>query len=293
MTIDRDPGQPTRWRGFDHVIFDCDSTLTTIEGIDVLADESGHVGAVEALTDGAMTGRQDLANVYEKRLDLVTPSRGQVAAVARAYIRNAVSDASDTVEALHEIGLQVYVVSGGLGEAVSEFAMHLGVPPEHVKAVKPRFDRLSGQWWTEDHTQDAYAGFEDGPLTVTDGKAEVIRELLADAKGRSLLVGDGTSDLAAASAVDLFVGFGGVLTRPRVAAEAAAFLEAPSLAPVVLLAGGPDVRALLSDDGGGVFDRGVEWAASGALTFRDPLLGGRFADSFLLDVEHQTEDSGG
>ncbi|MCC6606951.1 MAG: phosphoserine phosphatase, partial [Anaerolineae bacterium] len=30
-----------RWPPYKHVFFDCDSTLTTVEGIDVLAETAG------------------------------------------------------------------------------------------------------------------------------------------------------------------------------------------------------------------------------------------------------------
>jgi phosphoserine phosphatase len=273
----------TRWREFDHIIFDCDSTLTAVEGIDALADESDQGKAVAALTESAMTGDADLDDVYAKRLDLVAPSRAQVASVLHAYRQNVVPDAKHTVSALMELGRRVYVVSGGLAEPVQEFAMSLGVPFEHVRAVETHFDRLSGTWWTSQHQGESYTGFEDGPLTVSVGKAAIIEELLASSKGRSLLVGDGASDLRAAAAVDLFVGFGGVVHRTEVARKAPVFVSAASLAPVLLLAAGPEARDLLSAEGRGVFDRGAEWAAGGAVAFRDRALGDRFASAFGLD----------
>jgi hypothetical protein len=51
-----------------------------------------------------------------------------------------------------------------------------------------------------------------------------------------MLVGDGSSDLAAAHAVNVFVGFGGVVARPLVETNSPTFLKANSLAPVLLLA---------------------------------------------------------
>lgn len=120
-------------------------------------------------------------------------------------------------------------------------------------------------------------------MTVSDGKAAIIRELLAGSSGRSLLVGDGVSDLRAASAVDLFVGFGGVARRTEVVRESPAFLDAPSLAPVLLIAAGPDAGDALGLEHRAVFDRGVEWLAAGAVTFRDPELAKRFAAAFQLD----------
>ena len=51
-----------------------------------------------------------------------------------------------------------------------------------------------------------------------------------------MLIGDGVSDLVARSAVDLMVGFGGVVTRQRVIAEAGVFIKSNSLASILPLA---------------------------------------------------------
>ena len=47
---------PNRFRGYDLVIFDCDSTLTALEGIDELARSGGQYEEIKALTDAAMNG---------------------------------------------------------------------------------------------------------------------------------------------------------------------------------------------------------------------------------------------
>lgn len=49
-----------------------------------------------------------------------------------------------------------------------------------------------------------------------------------------MLVGDGVSDLAARSVVDLVIGFGGVATRQRLMTEADVFIKSNSLAPVLV-----------------------------------------------------------
>jgi hypothetical protein len=51
-----------------------------------------------------------------------------------------------------------------------------------------------------------------------------------------VLIGDGVSDLAARPAVQAIIGFGGVVTRQRVAIEADVFIKVNSLAPVLPLA---------------------------------------------------------
>ncbi len=226
-----------RWPPYDHIIFDCDSTLTTVEGIDILAESAGKKWRVEVLTQAAMEGDRDLSEVYEQRLRAVRPTHSQIRDIRRAYKRNPVEDAQEVIAALMALGKQVYIISGGLLEPVREFGIFLGVPKENIRAVSVDYNELSGQWWGDGDQQ--VLTYEEGALTASDGKAQIVHELLDGQEGRSLLIGDGASDLLAARAVDLFVGYGGVVSRPRVRAEAPAFIHSRSMAPLLALAAGP------------------------------------------------------
>ena len=57
---------------FRFVFFDVDSTLVTIEGIDVLADGNPEIAK---LTDAAMNGEIPLDQVYARRLEMIRPRR--------------------------------------------------------------------------------------------------------------------------------------------------------------------------------------------------------------------------
>jgi phosphoserine phosphatase len=273
MTLETPPERRVRWPEFSHVIFDCDSTLSSVEGIDFLARSQTLDEAVTALTDAAMAGDVDLTDVYAARLNMLQPSRQAVAELRSAYKRHIVTGAREVIEALHEIGTQVYIVSGGLAEPVEDFAVHLGIDVANVRAVAARHDSLSGDWWKSGHgrADETYAGFEGGALTRSDGKAEIIASLLEEKPGLSMLVGDGASDLSAADAVDLFVGFGGVVRRERVAAEAPVFIDTPSLAPVLPIAAGPGGRQRLTTAGSQrTFAEGTDLISAGRVSFRNP-----------------------
>ena len=56
------------------ILFDCDSTLSTIEGIDVLAEQAGVVDQVVPLTTAAMDGRLKLEDAYAARLIEALPA---------------------------------------------------------------------------------------------------------------------------------------------------------------------------------------------------------------------------
>lgn len=277
-----------RWPRFDHVFFDCDSTLTSVEGIDILAESAGKKWRVEILTQAAMDGALDLEDIYARRLEAVRPTRSQIQDVRRAYKRNVVEDASRVVTALQALGHQVYIISGGLAEPVEEFAVYLGIPRERVRAVGISYNELAGRWWEHaDQRQDTYLNYTHGALTVSDGKAQIVAELRGDQTGRSLLIGDGNSDLLAGPAVDLFVGYGGVVTRSKVLAESPAFIHTRSLAPLLPLAGGPEAMRLLqtwSMTYQSLAMKATYLIRTGALTFQNEQLESRFRAAFLASA---------
>ncbi len=230
---------PPRWPVYRHVIFDCDSTLTRIEGIDELASHPDTRQRIADLTRSAMEGKVHLETVYGERLEILRPTRGAVRALRSRYRKHVVKDAAALIQALKVLGHEVYIVSGGLFDPVREFGLHLGVAAEHIRAVEVEYDTLSGSWWQDqDPWREEYLAVQHSVLTESDGKAQIIRELLQNRTGRSLLVGDGVSDLLASREVDLFVGFGGVIGRDRVASESKVFIQSQSIAPVLLLAAG-------------------------------------------------------
>lgn len=225
--MDEAPGAP----GFASVVFDCDSTLAGVEGIDLLA---GDRADVRALTEEAMRGAIPLEEVYGRRLETIRPSRERVEALARAYVEALVPDARATVAALLALGKTVRVLSGGLRPPVEALARELGLGAGDVGAVDVRFA-----------PDGAYLDFERGsPLARSGGKPVVLRGWALPRP--VLLVGDGATDLEARPAVDAFAAYMGVAFRPAVAAGADVVLRDPSLAPVLALAAGPADRARLA-----------------------------------------------
>lgn len=221
-----------RQRGFASVVFDCDSTLARIEGIDELAGD--HADEIRALTEAAMQGRVPLEEVYGRRLDIIRPTREMLEVVGQAYVAGLVPDAREVVGALRWLGKTVRILSGGLRPPVEEVARALGLPLDAVSAVGIECD-ASGE----------YAGFErDCPLARSGGKVEVIREWHLPRP--SMLVGDGATDLEAKPVVDLFAAYMGIAFRANVAAGADVVLRDESLAPVLALAAGAEDRARLA-----------------------------------------------
>jgi phosphoserine phosphatase len=187
------------------IFFDVDSTLVTIEGIDVLG--RGDPRIVE-LTDAAMNGAMALEEVYARRLSLIRPSRADVDALAERYRQSLVDGAKETIDALQRASAIVHLVTAGIEQAILPLAQTLGV--RNVHAVRVQFA-----------DDGAYKDFDRrSPLTRAGGKEIVVRDVRARTKGKAAFVGDGASDLEAKPAVDLFVGFGGVQERAVVRMKA-------------------------------------------------------------------------
>ena len=232
-----------RWTSFDLIFFDCDSTLSAIEGVDELARLKGKEWRVGLLTQKAMDGDLDLAEVYGKRLRAIRPTRGELAQIEQLYWDRMVADAPEVIGALQFLGKQVFIISGGLAAPVRGFGKRLGVAEANIRAVELEFNELSGDWWRyyapDTHHAESYLDYDEGPLTASSGKPAIIEELTAGRWGRRMMVGDGASDMSTKGTVDLFVGFGGVVRRTRVEAEADVFVSVPRLAPILPLAVGP------------------------------------------------------
>jgi phosphoserine phosphatase len=196
---------------FATVIFDADSTLAAIEGIDWLGALRGPAVADEIarLTTEAMEGRMSVDAVYAPRLATIAPTREELNALARAYIDAVVPHASETVAALHAGGVRVIIVSGGLEQALLPMADRLGVAADAVYAVRVRAD-ASG----------TFTEFDGEQLLATQhGKPRVVGAL--GLPQPILVVGDGITD-AALRGVDgaTFAAFVGVVRREKVVAQA-------------------------------------------------------------------------
>lgn len=227
---------------FGSVIFDCDSTLSAIEGIDEVSH--AHREEIARLTEAAMRGEILLEDVYARRLELVRPTREEVNALGERYLRALVTDARETIAALLAENIEVRVMSGGIRQAVVTLALALGLTERAVAAVDVHFDE-NGE----------YAGFdESSPLARSGGKRTVLERWLPELPRPIMLVGDGATDLEARPPADTFVAFAGVVERAVVIDAADIVVRVPSLAPVLVLALGGvaprDARAR------GVFDLG-------------------------------------
>jgi len=216
---------------FSAICFDCDGTLTRIEGIDELARRSGQEDAIAPLTAAAMEGSLPLEEVYAKRLAIVRPDRDALAWLGQRYVEEIVDGAVETIATLQRLGKPIYLVSGGLLQAVVTLAQALAIPLSNVCAVEIYLD-----------SDGNYVGFDaDSPLARSDGKAAVCRRLAAR-HGVLAMVGDGMTDLNARAGGAYVVGFGGVTHRPVMAEGADCFIDSMLARTLDVLLTGAELR---------------------------------------------------
>lgn len=207
------------------ICFDCDSTLSAIEGIDELARVRGPkvFAEVEAMTNAAMEGKIAVEEVFSRRLAIIQPRREDVAAVGRQYVERVEPTARATINELKAAGWTPVILSGGFRQIIEPLALHLGVA--RIEAVDLFFDAAG-----------AYTGFDGKfPTTRSGGKPDRILELKRElAPVRTVMVGDGVSDLEAKPVVDLFVGYGRYTERAKVKAGAQVFIHSLAQLPALL-----------------------------------------------------------
>lgn len=207
---------------FDVVCFDCDSTLSRIEGIDELARQHGLFDKVAALTDAAMNGELALEDVYASRLDLIRPNQASIDWLAGLYVETIVDGVKETIQALQQHHKQIHIISGGLRQAILPLADYLSIPEHQVHAVDVIFDE-----------QGEYQDFaRQSPLAISGGKAQICKTLI-QANSSLVMIGDGKTDLEAKLAGAYMIGFGGVVRRPLVESQSDQYVSDTSLTAVL------------------------------------------------------------
>lgn len=233
MTPLRSPAAPP----YKRIVFDCDSTLSRIEGIEELAGELNQDWGdkIQELTRAAMAGEIPLQDVYGQRLEFMRPSAKAMAEVASIYWNQRLPHTEHLIAALLFLGKELAVVSGGLLPCVQPFAERLGFAPSNIFAVGTRNDE-EGNW----------IGFDgNSPLARAGGKLEILEEWRANGASPMALIGDGATDLEAAPACARFVAYTGVVHREAVASAADVICDSEDMAALLpLLVSQEELQAL-------------------------------------------------
>lgn len=207
------------------IAFDCDSTLSSIEGVDELARLAGPeiFQQVEESTNQAMNGEIAVEEVFGRRLELIRPTREQCLQIGRLYLETIEPTARETIATLQKEGWTCLIISGGFAPCIEPLAHDLGI--SRIEAVPLSFDQ-----------DGSYTGFDESyPTTRSGGKPEIIEALKKEFSPETIvMVGDGVSDLETAPLVDQFIGYLGFVSRPKVAQNSPVTATSLSEIPALL-----------------------------------------------------------
>jgi phosphoserine phosphatase len=207
------------------IYFDFDSTLARIETLDELARIRGVFDEVKRMTDAAMNGEAKLEDILPRKTNLIAPSREMIEGFVASWHEDTwfTLGARETIERLREMDWKVRVLTANFHAVIDPLAQLLGIEASDVLANDLKF-----------YGDGSYAGVDPASrLLTTNGKGVILREERAQDAGRVVFVGDSVSDLSCKGVADVMIGFGGVVARPKVRAEADVFVEGPSLLGVL------------------------------------------------------------
>ena len=170
---------------FNSIIFDVDSTLSGIEGIDWLAAQRGP--EIEswsaALTEKAMKGEIPIEAVYSERMRIVKPTLPEIQELGKVYVERIAPGAVKTIARVsrswHRSRDGQWRFARGDTAAwrgSSEWMKKMSMPSRYSSTRTGR-----------------YAGFDDASLlTRQSGKRTIVGQMKL--KGPILAVGDGMTD---------------------------------------------------------------------------------------------------
>ena len=189
---------------YKNIIFDLDSTLVKIEGLDELARKKDKYEEVSRLTKLSMEGKIDFQKSMIRKMKIISPSKKDLEWLGRLYIKSLVYGSKKLIQTLKYHGKDIFLITGNFKPAVIPLANDIGISEKNVYCNDIFFDSLG-----------KYKSFTSGNyLSRNGGKSKLIKSL--NLKGRSCLIGDGSTDVEARDVVDIFVGFGGVVERKNV-----------------------------------------------------------------------------
>ncbi len=204
------------------MIFDVDSTLVTIEGLDFLAMLKNKQAELAPLTSLAMNGQLSMREAMEIKMNTIRPSYSDLEKMGQAYLNHIVPGAQDTIHQLQATGHKVWILTGNFRPAVGMLADYLGIPPRQVITNEIEFDK-----------HGEYVGINlNHPLSNNHGKAKIIQEY-GEQLQHAIMIGDGATDLDAKPVVEKFIGFGGVVFRPAIAEGADVYITKLDLREVL------------------------------------------------------------
>lgn len=227
------------------IVFDCDSTLSLIEGIDEIAERKGVLSQVHYLTERAMSETGVFNTMYAERLEIVKPSFEDMLWLGDRYYEHRTECVNEVIEILNSLGKKLFIASAGLLPPIQLFAKRLRIPAAHVNAVDIYFNE-----------DGSYKGYDHQSILI-EHKARVVGQL-KEKYPRIVHIGDGMNDVEAAYIATRFIGYGGKNYRPKVAELSHFYIICRSLLPLLPLLLTAEEAASLKNHAACCYEEGLQ-----------------------------------
>tara|TARA_Y100000739_G_scaffold225669_1_gene231951 strand:+ start:556 stop:1221 length:666 start_codon:yes stop_codon:yes gene_type:complete len=171
-------------------VFDFDSTLTSVEGLDVLAeislrnnpDKDQVINKIQEITDLGIDGDISFSDSLSSRISLLNANKSQLSELIDLLKTKLSQSVADNKEFFTKYRDQIYVISCGFKEFIEPVVAELNIDPKRIFANTFEFDK------------DGFIiGFDkSNPLSKHDGKVSCLKS--SGIQGEIQIIGDGYSD---------------------------------------------------------------------------------------------------
>ncbi len=171
-------------------VFDFDSTLTSVEALDVLAEItlSGNpkrdaiIEEIIAITNKGIDGEISFTESLEKRIQLLNAKKEDLPLLIEELKQKISSSIERNKEFFEKFSDDIYVISCGFKEFIDPIVKAYNIPSSRVYANTFEFDK-----------DNAIVGFDiNNVLSQHNGKIQCLKDLELD--GEVQVIGDGYSD---------------------------------------------------------------------------------------------------
>lgn len=194
-------------------VFDFDSTLTSVEGLDVLAEitlannprKNEIIEEIINITNLGIDGEISFPESLERRIKQLNAKKSDLLLLVKELRKHVSSSIERNKEFFQNYGEHIYVISAGFKEFIIPIVAEYNIPAERVYANTFVFNE-----------NDEIIGFDrDNVLSKTNGKIQCLRDM--NLEGEVQMIGDGYSDYVTreAGVADTFFAYTENVTRQK------------------------------------------------------------------------------
>jgi len=171
-------------------VFDFDSTLTSVEALDVLAEitlvnnpkKEEIINEIIEITNLGIDGKISFTESLDRRIKLLNAKKSDLPILINELRKKVSPSIERNKEFFEKFSDDIYVISCGFKEFIDAIVLEYNIPAERVYANTFEFDN-----------NDVIIGFDaENVLSTHNGKIQCLKDL--DLDGEIQVIGDGYSD---------------------------------------------------------------------------------------------------